>query len=131
MEFLFWMVLGMVLGFYLVNTVARNMNNKILDQHVDKALDLYKEMTIPLECEQGNDEIIYCYDNNSKDFVCQGKTLDEIKENFKARFPDHGSYIMHESLHLFPNAKNIMVEDPTESELRQKVVEKVISNDKS
>ena len=131
MEFLFWMVLGMVLGFYLVNTVARNMNNKILDQHVDKALDLYKEMTIPLDCEQGNDEIIYCYDNNSKDFVCQGKTLDEIKENFKARFPDHGSYIMHESLHLFPNAKNIMVEDPTESELRQKVVEKVISNDKS
>lgn len=131
MEFLFWMVLGMVLGFYLVNTVARSMNNKILDQHVDKALDLYKEMTIPLECEQGNDEIIYCYDNNSKDFVCQGKTLDEIKENFKARFPDHGSYIMHESLHLFPNAKNIMVEDPTESELRQKVVEKVISNDKS
>jgi len=131
MEFLFWMVLGMVLGFYLVNTVARNMNNKILDQHVDKALDLYKEMTIPLECEQGNDEIIYCYDNNSKDFVCQGKTLDEIKENFKARFPDHGSYIMHESLHLFPNAKNIMVEDPTESELRQKVVEKVKPNDKS
>jgi len=131
MEFLFWMVLGMVLGFYLVNTVARSLNNKILDQHVDKALDLYKEMTIPLECEQGNDEIIYCYDNNSEDFVCQGKTLDEIKENFKARFPDHGSYIMHESLHLFPNAKNIMVEDPTESELRQKVVEKVISNDKS
>ena len=131
MELIFWMVLGMVLGFYLVNSVNRTIKEQMLDRHVDKALALYKEMTIPLECERGDGEIIYCYDNNSKDFVCQGKNLDEIKENFKARFPDHGTYIMHESLHLFPNAKNIMVEDPTESELKQKVVEKVTPNDKS
>ena len=46
---------------------------------------------------------------------------EEIKENFKARFPDYGSYIMHESLHLFPETET--EDDPTDQELKAKIKE--------
>jgi hypothetical protein len=119
MEYLLLMILGMAIGLYFV-TLYRQQQEKLLDQYVDQALDLYKKFTIPLQCEQENN-MIYCYNNDTKDFVCQGTDIEEIKANFKARYPDHGSYIMHESLHLFPETQT--EEDPTDQELRQRVKE--------
>lgn len=119
-EFLVLVIVGMVLGLYLIRVFEKTQQDAV-DKMVDGALDLYKKFTIPLQCEQGDNNMIYCYDNNTKDFVCQGKDIEEIKSNFKARYPDHGSYIMHESLHLFPEAQT--EDDPTDQELRQRVKE--------
>jgi hypothetical protein len=119
-EFLVLVIVGMVLGLYLIRVFEKTQQDAV-DKMVDGALDLYKKFTIPLQCEQGDNNMIYCYDNNTKDFVCQGKDIEEIKSNFKARYPDHGSYIMHESLHLFPEAQT--EDDSTDQELRQRVKE--------
>jgi len=119
-EFLVLVIVGMVLGLYLIRVFEKTQQDTV-DKMVDGALDLYKKFTIPLQCEQGDNNMIYCYDNNTKDFVCQGKDIEEIKSNFKARYPDHGSYIMHESLHLFPEVQT--EDDPTDQELRQRVKE--------
>ena len=108
-----------MVGLYLIRVFEKTQQDTV-DKMVDHALDLYKKFTIPLQCEQENN-MIYCYNNDTKDFVCQGTDIEEIKANFKARYPDHGSYIMHESLHLFPETQT--EEDPTDQELRQRVKE--------
>ena len=121
MEFLFWMIVGMCLGFVVIGNLSRKQKQQE-NEYVDKALDLYKQFTIPLRCVKSNNGFI-CYNNDTDDFVCQGSNLDEITQNFKLRFPDYGSYIMNESLHLFPEAADKIVDDPTERELKAKLKE--------
>ena len=124
MEFLFWMIVGMCLGFVVIGNLSRKQKQQeqLADEYIDKALDLYKQFTIPLRCEESSNGFI-CYNNDTDVFVCQGKNLDEITQNFKLRFPDYGSYIMHESLHLFPEAANKIVDDPSDRELKTKIKE--------
>ena len=120
MEYLLLMILGMAIGLYFV-TLYRQQE-KLLDQYVDQALDLYKKLTIPLRVDKV-DSTYYCYNNDTNDFCCQGKDLAEIKEKFQDRFPNHGSYILHEYLHMFPEAADMIVDDPTDRELKDKIKE--------
>ena len=121
MEYLLLMILGMAIGLYFV-TLYRQQQEKLLDQYVDQALDLYKKLTIPLRVDKV-DSTYYCYNNDTNDFCCQGKDLAEIKEKFQDRFPNHGSYILHEYLHMFPEAADMIVDDPTDRELKDKIKE--------
>lgn len=109
----------MAIGLYFV-TVYRQEQEKMLDQYVDKALEVYKKMTISLKINKVN-STYYCYNNEDNEFVCQGKDLAEIKEKFKLRYPNYGSYILNEYLHMFPDAADMIVDDPTERELREKI----------
>lgn len=109
----------MAIGLYFV-TVYRQEQEKMLDQYVDKALEMYKKFTIPLKVNKVN-STYYCYNNKDDEFVCQGKDLAEIKEKFKLRYPNYGSYILNEYLHMFPDAADMIVDDPTERELRETI----------
>ena len=109
----------MAIGLYFV-TVYRQEQEKMLDQYVDKALEMYKKFTIPLKVDKVN-STYYCYNNEDDEFVCQGKDLAEIKEKFKLRYPSYGSYILNEYLHMFPDAADMIVDDPTDRELREKI----------
>jgi len=120
-EFLVLVITGLIIGLYIIRVFEKTQQDAV-DKMVDGALDLYKKFTIPLQCELAeNNNMIYCYNNDTKVFVCQGADLEEIKDNFKARYPDYGSYIMHESLHLFPETETEA--DPTDQELKQRVKE--------
>jgi hypothetical protein len=55
-----------------------------------------------LEQEQANNigmrvevdqNIIYCYNSETNQFLCQGRTLTEISEAFQARFPHLSAYV--------------------------------------
>jgi hypothetical protein len=37
--------------------------------------------------------IYFCYNNEDKTFVCQGTTVEEIKQAFHARYPDKIAYL--------------------------------------
>jgi len=120
-EFLVLVITGLIIGLYIIRVFEKTQQDNV-DKMIDGALDLYKKFTIALRVERAeNNNMLYCYDNATNDFVCQGADLDEIKTNFKARYPDHGSYIMHESLHLFPETETEA--DPTDQELKQRVKE--------
>ena len=67
-EFLVLVIVGLMLGLYLIRVFEKTQQDAV-DKMVDGALDLYKKFTIPLQCEQGDNNIIYCYDNNTKDFA--------------------------------------------------------------
>jgi hypothetical protein len=42
---------------------------------------------VNMKCETVED-VIYCYNSASDEFLCQGRTLDEIQTHFASRFPE-------------------------------------------
>ena len=51
--------------------------------HVEESIE---SQYIVLDLEQDNGQY-FCYDTRTKDFVCQGKNMSEIVQNFKLRYP--------------------------------------------
>ena len=99
----------------------RYHEHKEMEQAVDKALDMYKKMIIMLKVEL-KDDVYYCYNNETGDFICQGKNIEEITAAFTERYPNYGSYILNKYLHLFPGekvAKGGRLDDPTDSDIRK------------
>jgi hypothetical protein len=66
-----------------------------------------RKMMILIEQEQSEEEVLakvvanveriegrlYCYDDNNE-FICQGVTLDDLTEAYKARYPDKPSCLL-------------------------------------
>lgn len=64
---------------------------KVLEDYAKQA---EKDSTLMLSVEKIGD-IIYCWDAGNNDFICQGRTAQELRENFHARFPDRNAAILH------------------------------------
>ena len=126
MELMSIVMLILMVGIAYAAISYRKKQEKELDQYVDKALELYKKLIIMLRVEL-KDEMYYCYNNETGDFVCQGKNIKEITESFKERYPNHGSYILNKYLHLFPGeqTKADMVDDFSTDALKQSLREEI------
>jgi hypothetical protein len=59
-------------------------------QAVDQALEQQRLIALTVEVEQ--DQYL-CYNSITSDFVCQGRDLKEIRERFRARYPDKDAAI--------------------------------------
>ena len=57
---------------------------------VGQALDEEKLIALTVEVDQNQ---YFCYNSITKDFVCQGSDLKEIRERFRARYPDKDAAI--------------------------------------
>ena len=119
-------MLILIAGIAYVAVSYRKKQEKELDQYVDRALELYKKLIIMLRVELV-DKMYYCYNNETGDFVCQGKNIKEITKAFKERYPNHGSYILNKYLHLFPGEKTKadMVDDFSTDALKQSLREEI------
>ena len=120
MELMSIVMLILMVGIAYAAISYRKKQEKELDQYVDRALELYKRLIIMLRVEL-KDEMYYCYNNETGDFVCQGKSIEEITKAFKERYPNHGSYILNKYLHLFPGeqTKADMVDDFSADAIKQ------------
>ena len=78
------MILGMVVRWYLERRIGQELNS------VGQALD--KEKLIALTVEVENNQY-FCYNSLTNDFICQGSDLKEIRERFRARYPDKDAAI--------------------------------------
>jgi len=78
------MVGGMFVRWYLERRIGQELN------FVGQALD--EERLIALTVEQDNDQY-FCYNSITKDFVCQGSDLKEIRKRFRERYPDKDAAI--------------------------------------
>ena len=126
MELMSIVMLILMVGIAYAAISYRKKQEKELDQYVDRALELYKRLIIMLRVEL-KDEMYYCYNNETGDFVCQGKSIEEITTAFKARYPNHGSYILNKYLHLFPGkeVKGEITKEPTDSDMRKSLEEEL------
>ena len=86
-----WVITNLVLGllaFLLRRHIERSIEQEL--NGVGQALD--EERLIPLTVEQDNDQY-FCYNSITKDFVCQGSDLKEIRKRFRERYPDKDAAI--------------------------------------
>jgi hypothetical protein len=86
-----WLITSIVLSvleFFLRRHIERSIEPELTG--VGQALD--EERLIALTVEVDHNQY-FCYNSITKDFVCQGSNLKEIRERFRARYPDKDAAI--------------------------------------
>jgi hypothetical protein len=86
---------------WLIFSIALNLLEFLLRRHIERSMEqeftgvgqaLDEERLIALTVEVDHDQY-FCYNSITKDFVCQGSDLKEIRERFRARYPDKDAAI--------------------------------------
>jgi hypothetical protein len=86
---------------WLIFSIALNLLEFLLRRHIEpsmqseltgvgQALDEERLIALTVEVDQNQ---YFCYNSITKDFVCQGSDLKEIRERFRARYPDKDAAI--------------------------------------
>jgi len=86
-----WVITNLVLGllaFLLRRHIEQSMEQELAG--VGQALDEERLIALTVEIDQNQ---YLCYNSMTKDFVCQGSDLKEIRERFRARYPDKDAAI--------------------------------------
>ena len=86
-----WVITNLVLGllaFLLRRHIEQSMGSELTG--VGQALDEERLIALTVEVDQNQ---YFCYNSITKDFVCQGSDLKEIRERFRARYPDKDAAI--------------------------------------
>lgn len=86
--------IGTALGLALVGLYVwvlwRRLKNRI-DSLIDEVIKEAEASMVGLHIEVDKGTY-FCY-NSDKQFVCQGTTVEEIKQAFQARYPDKTAYL--------------------------------------
>jgi hypothetical protein len=86
-----WVITNLVLGllaFLLRWHIEQSMESELTS--VGQALDEEKLIALTVEVDQDQ---YFCYNSITKDFVCQGSDLTEIRKRFRERYPDKDAAI--------------------------------------
>jgi hypothetical protein len=86
-----WVITNLVLGllaFLLRRHIEQSIEQELAG--VGQALDEERLIALTIEIDQNQ---YLCYNSMTKDFVCQGSDLKEIRERFRARYPDKDAAI--------------------------------------
>ena len=91
LDFLLPVGIGIVIGWVLVNIVhaiqAINQLSAMSPESQDTLVKLTNETLVILEVEPVNDQFL-CYNYFTKEFVCAGRNIEEIRDRFKQRYPN-------------------------------------------
>ena len=68
-----------------------NWSVSVITRRIQNELEL-EDSNIGMRVEVDQD-IIYCYNSETDQFLCQGRNLAEITEAFRSRFQNSGAYI--------------------------------------
>jgi hypothetical protein len=81
-------LLGILVWFVFTWAVSRYLQREIgaIVQEIEQ------EHLIPLTVE-GDHNQYFCYNSVTKEFVCQGQSVEEIVKRFKLRYPDKSAAI--------------------------------------
>jgi hypothetical protein len=71
--------------------VWRSIKSRV-DKLIEEVLAEAEANMVGLDIEVDKN-MYFCYNNEDKTFVCQGTTVDEIKQAFQARYPDKIAYL--------------------------------------
>jgi hypothetical protein len=95
-DFLIWFGIGWVitnlvlsvLAWLLRRHIEQSMESELAG--VGQALDEERLIALTVEIDQNQ---YFCYNSITKDFVCQGSDLTEIRKRFRERYPDKDAAI--------------------------------------
>jgi hypothetical protein len=83
-----------ILSYMFVRWVLRQIVVSIVVSHI-KEIKEQQEGEVLLKLEKVG-EMIYCYRKDTDEFICQAKTLQEVADIFKQRFPNSTARILQE-----------------------------------
>ena len=81
-------IIGVVVTLWFLNWITGRLEQRILNS----IKDLEETKSIGLDVEVDGNQF-FCYNSETKDFICQGADVHEIRQRFKARFPGHNAYL--------------------------------------
>ena len=87
--------IGTLIGFGIVGFYVWILYQRIkgrVDDMVDQIIQEAESNLIGLDIEVDKDTY-FCYNSEDKQFICQGKTVAEIRQAFGARFPTKTAYL--------------------------------------
>ena len=91
LDFLLPVVIGIFIGWVMVSLVqamrAVNQALAISPEAQDTLVKLTNETLVILEVEPVNDQFL-CYNYFTKEFVCTGRNIEEIRDRFRQRYPN-------------------------------------------
>ena len=91
----------LVFIFIFVNTIwffvlmRANSREERMKREIERNISIaYEHLKNTLICRAENHgDMIYLYNQHTNEFVCQGKSLEEIQKSFNARFPGQKALI--------------------------------------
>lgn len=87
--------IGTLIGFGIVGMYVWYLWHKIksrIDHMIEQVVQEAEANLIGLDIELDKG-MYFCYNSEDKQFICQGKTVAEIREGFQRRYPDKTAYL--------------------------------------
>jgi len=87
--------IGTLIGFGIIGFYVWYLYQRIkgrVDDMVKQIIQEAEDNMVGLDIEVDKDTY-FCYNNEDKQFICQGKTVAEIRQAFQARFPGKTAYL--------------------------------------
>ena len=88
-------LMGLGIGFIALTVYMWILYQRIksrVDRMIEEIISEAEENLVGLDIEVDNG-VYFCYNNEDKQFVCQGTTVGEIAVAFRARFPTKTAYL--------------------------------------
>jgi hypothetical protein len=85
---------GMALGVSMVVLYAWyqfQLLKSQIEEIIDQAVEEKSSIELDIEVDKG---VYFCYNSESKQFVCQGTTAVEIRQALQNRFPNRTAYLV-------------------------------------
>jgi len=87
-------LLGIAIGVGMVVVYAWYQFQRLksqIDRMIEQAVTEKSTIDLDIEVDKG---VYFCYNSESKQFVCQGATAVEIRQALQNRFPDKTAYLV-------------------------------------
>jgi hypothetical protein len=88
-------LMGIGIGFIMLGLYIWILFQRIkgrVDEMVREVIKEAEADLVGLDIEVDNG-VYFCYNNEDKQFVCQGTTVEEIRQAFRSRFPGKTAYL--------------------------------------
>jgi hypothetical protein len=96
MEIFFTMLIGFCIYYFVVKNLMKNDSQRESTDYLFDDLKQDNPNTILAVVESVDDRLI-CYDQQSSEYVCDGKNIEELTDNFKLRFPQKGLIVLSDT----------------------------------
>jgi hypothetical protein len=95
MDIVVIVLVGISIGFGMLGLYIWVLYQRIrgrVDEMVNQIINDAEANLVGLDIEVDNG-VYFCYNNEDKQFICQGTTVAEIRTAFQSRFPDKTAYL--------------------------------------
>jgi exosome complex RNA-binding protein Rrp42 (RNase PH superfamily) len=100
-------ILGIIAALLVTRFFEKQEEAKLKESKTEEQFTLVENNSVILLQTETIDDMIYCYSAIDDQFICQGKSISELRSHFSIRFPEHNGVIAK----FDDRAKQILLEE--------------------